>query len=101
MAIALILTIIPVTLILVLLVLTTGSLSPLAAVSFALLLGLVVIAFAGLLRFARRMQPPRDDGHPTRSEDPSPSEEEDADTSSPGAEDAIARWRDDGGSARL
>ena len=79
MALALILTIIPVTLILVLLVLTTGSLSPLAAVSFALLLGLVVIVFAGLLRLARRMQPSKDGGDRTRSEDPAEPAEEDAD----------------------
>jgi hypothetical protein len=81
MAAALILTIIPVILILVLLPLTAGTLSPLPGVAFILLLGLVVIVFAGLLRSARRMQTSRDGGQRTRSEDPAQAPEDDADTS--------------------
>jgi hypothetical protein len=103
MAVALILTIIPVTLIVVLLVLTTGGLSPLAAVGFAFLLGLVVIVFAGLLRAARLLQPSGDGGDRTRSEDPyEPAEEQPdpASIDSANADDPIARWANDGGSAR-
>ena len=117
MAVALILTIIPVTLTLVLLLLTTGGLSPLALVGFASLLALVVIVFVGILRAARRMQPSKDGGDRTRSEDPSEPAEEDAEaavatTSRFGHEDAIAApasrhaensiatWDDEGGSQR-
>lgn len=111
MAGALILTIIPLILIVASLLLTTGGLSPVAAIGFGLLMGLLGLVFVGLLRAARRMQPSRDRGDPTRSEDPSDSPDLDADrraragleknaAASPrDAENAIARWNDEGGSA--
>ena len=112
MAGALILTIIPVLLIVVSLLLTTGALSPLAAIGFGLLMGLVGLVFVGLMRSARRMQPSRNRGDSTRSEDASESPElstdhrarEGLESNTAGwsrdAENAIARWDNEGGSAR-
>jgi len=116
MAGALILTILPVFLIVTVLILVSGHLGPLAAVGLAALLALVGAVFVGLLRSARRQQPSRPDGAPNRSEDPSDEEEEERarDESAArlreeawaggelrrGEDDAIARWDDEGGSAR-
>lgn len=118
MAVALILTILPVMLIVTVLFMVSGDLGPLAAVGLAGGLALLATVFVALLRSARRQQPSRAHGDPNRSEDPSePDEEERAPADSAArvgeevrasdaardvrrAEDAIARWDDEGGSAR-
>ena len=118
MAGALILTILPVMLILTVLILVSGHLGPLAAAGLAAFLGLVGIVFFGLLRAARRQQPSRAHGDPNHSEDPSGEEEEERERAKSAArlreevraseaardvrraEDAMARWDDEGGSPR-
>jgi hypothetical protein len=120
MAGALILTILPIMLIVTAVILVSGQLSPLAAVGLAAFLGLVGAVFVGLLRSARRKQPSPAQGDLNLSEEPSEQEEADdqreraesaarlrrevrageAARDVRRAEDAIARWDDEGGAAR-
>jgi flagellar biosynthesis/type III secretory pathway M-ring protein FliF/YscJ len=118
MAGALILTILPVMLIVTVLFMVSGNLGPLAAVGLAAFLALVATVFFALLRSARRQQPSRAHGDPRRSEDPSEQEEEERERAEGAArlgeeiragevardvrraEDALARWDNEGGSAR-
>ena len=118
MAGALILTIIPIMLIVTVLFLISGHLDPRASVGLAALLGLVGVVFFGLLRAARRQQPSRAHGDRNRAEDPSEQEEDERERAESAvrlreevcageatrdvrrAEDAMARWDNEGGSPR-
>ena len=113
---ALIITIIPIMLIVSVLLMASGGLSPVAAVGFAALLALVGIVFVGLLGSARHMQASEDEEEEADEVARAEAEAEEQRArlavaqdveleagrlrSAREAEPSAARWTDDGGAAR-
>ena len=114
MAGALIITIIPIMLIVTVLLMASGGLTPVAAIGFAALLALVGIVFFGLLGSARHMQASEEEEEEEDAHAVAEAEEErvrlavaeDVELeagrlrSARDAEPSAARWTDDGGAAR-